>query len=79
MQENYLRALVITCLLVVFTITPVWAASDMTPEEPHKWLREISLVTGYGTAPLEKKSGDYEIIPILPQFGFDINPAIRKK
>ena len=78
MQENYLRALVITCLLVVFTITPVWAASDMTPEKPHKWLREISLVTGYGTASLEKKSSDYDIIPILPQIGFDINPLLEK-
>jgi hypothetical protein len=78
MQENHLRALVITCLLVVFTITPVWAESDTTLEEPHKWLREISLVTGYGTASLEKKSADYEIIPVLPQFGFDINPLLEK-
>ena len=78
MQENYYRALVITCLLVVFTITPVWAESDTTPEESHKWLREISLMTGFGTASLEKKSGDYEIIPVLPQFGFDINPLLEK-
>jgi lipid A 3-O-deacylase len=78
MQESYLRALVITCLLVVLTITPVWAESDTTPEEPHKWLREISLVTGYGAASLEKKSGAYEIIPVLPQFGFDINPLLKK-
>ena len=78
MQENHLRALVITCLLVVFTITPVWSESDTTPEESHKWLREISFVTGYGTASLEKKSADYEIIPILPQIGFDINPLLEK-
>ena len=78
MHESYLRALVISCLLVVFTIAPVWAEPDTTPEEPHKWLREISLVTGYGTASLQKKSADYEIIPILPQFGFDINPLLEK-
>jgi len=78
MQEKYFRAFVITCLLLVFTVTFVRAESDTTPEKPHKWLREISLVTGYGTASLQKKSSDYEIIPVLPQFGFDINPLLEK-
>jgi len=79
MLENHLRALVvITCLLVVFTITSVRAQSETSPEESHKWLREVSLMTGYGTASLEKKSSDYDIIPILPQFGFDINPLLEK-
>jgi len=66
--------------LVVFTITPVWSGPDSSPprEKPHKWLREMSLLTGYGTASLEKKSADYEVIPILPQFGFDINPLAKR-
>jgi len=68
------------CALVVFSITPVWSAPDSTPaaEKTHKWLRELSLLTGYGTASLDKKSADYEIIPILPQFGFDINPLAER-
>jgi len=35
-------------------------------------------VSGYGVAPLDKNNSDYEIIPILPQFGFDINPLAEK-
>lgn len=68
------------CALVVFTVTPVWSGPDSTPpvEKHHKWLREISLLTGYGTASLDNKSADYEIIPILPQFGFDINPLAER-
>jgi opacity protein-like surface antigen len=38
----------------------------------------MSLLSGYGTASLEKKSSDYEVIPFLPQFGFDINPLAEK-
>ncbi len=72
--------LVVICMLVVLIVSPVWSGSESTiPEEKsHKWLREISLLTGYGTASLEKKSADYEVIPILPQFGFDINPLAEK-
>ena len=72
--------IVAICMLVVLIVSPVWSGSESTiPEEKsHKWLREISLLTGYGTASLEKKSADYEVIPILPQFGFDINPLAEK-
>jgi hypothetical protein len=66
------------CTLVFFVFSPVWSESDSTPpaEESHKWLREIGVLTGYGTASIDGKS-DYEIIPILPQFGFDINPLLE--
>ena len=76
MSKNKLCALISICLLLVFIASPVWSASDETPstEKPHKWLKEIGFLTGYGTASLEKKSADYEVIPILPRFGFDINP-----
>ena len=72
--------LVVICMLVVFIVSPVWSGSKSTilEEKPHKWLREISLLTGYGIASLEKNSADYEVIPILPQFGFDINPLAEK-
>lgn len=63
-------------LLVSLAASNAMAASP--EEKPHIWLREIGLLTGYGTAPLKKKSAEYEVIPVLPQFGFDINPLVRK-
>jgi len=66
-------------MLVIFTVHPVWSDSDATlsPEKSHKWLRELSLLTGYGTASIRNKA-DYEVIPILPQFGFDIKPMVER-
>ena len=78
MGKKILYALISICVLVVITVAPVWSGSDSTPEKSHKWLREVSLLTGYGNASLENKSADYEVIPILPQFGFDINPIAKK-
>lgn len=68
------------CLLVLVAVSPVWSGAETTaPEEkPHTWLREMGLLTGYGMASLDGKSADYEVIPILPQFGFDINPLAEK-
>ena len=76
MPKKTLLTLISICLLLVFIASPVWSESDATSstEKPHKWLKEIGFLTGYGTASLEKKSADYEVIPILPRFGFDINP-----
>ncbi len=70
---------VLVCMLVLFTVSPVWSGMESTPpaEKPHKWLREVGILTGYGTASLDRDD-DYEVIPILPQFGFDINPLARK-
>jgi len=76
MPKKTLLTLISIFLLLVFIASPVWSESDATSptEKPHKWLKEIGFLTGYGTASLEKKSADYEVIPILPRFGFDINP-----
>jgi len=76
MPKKTLLTLISICLLLVFIASPVWSESNATSstEKPHKWLKEIGFLTGYGTASLEKKSADYEVIPILPRFGFDINP-----
>ena len=79
MRNNALVFFIAICILVLFVVSPVWSGSESPPpaEKPHKWLREVGLLTGYGTASLDDQS-DYEIIPILPQFGFDINPLARK-
>ena len=65
-------------LLFVLSLTPSELCATEAEEEHHTWLREIGLLTGYAAAPLSEKTGDYEIIPLLPQFGFDINPLARK-
>jgi len=79
MGKNAFVVLIAISMLVLFAVSPVWAGTESPPpqEKPHKWLREVGLLTGYGTASLDDQS-DYEIIPILPQFGFDINPLARK-
>lgn len=76
MTRKIISVFISTWVLIVFAVSPVWSGSNPTPteEKPHKWLKEIGFLTGYGTASLEKKSADYDIIPILPRFGFDINP-----
>jgi hypothetical protein len=61
-------------MLVVFAVVPVCSEETSAPERSHKWLREIGLLTGFGTASINNQS-DYQVIPFLPQIGFDINPA----
>ena len=80
MKRKRLFALVVSLMLVMFSASAGWPGSDLAPhdEKAHKWLREVGLLSGYGTAPLDDKSAEYEVIPILPQFGFDINPLARK-
>ncbi len=73
-----IRALVITCLLTFSMVPAAWSEPDAEIEEPHRWLSSFGVVSGYGVAPLDKNNSDYEIIPILPQFGFDINPLAEK-
>ena len=73
-----IRLLLLTSLLTILIVPDVWSEPDVTTERSHRWLRSISLVSGYGVAPLDKTNSDYEIIPILPQFGFDINPLAEK-
>ena len=76
MGRKILTVLIVIYMLLIFAVSPVWSESESTQpaEKPHKWLKEIGFLTGYGMASLEKKSADYEVIPILPRFGFDINP-----
>jgi len=70
-----LLVIVVSALLVV---PDVWSGQDAVTEQPHRWLSSFSLVSGYGVAPLKNKHADYEVIPVLPQFGFDIKPLTEK-
>ena len=80
MGKNASVVLIAIFMLVLFAVSPVWSGTGSPPpaEKPHKWLREVGLLTGYGIASLDKKNADYEVIPVLTQFGFDINPLARK-
>ena len=73
-----MRILLLTFLVTVFMVPAVWSGAEAEKEEPHRWLRSFSVVSGYGVAPLDKNNSDYEVIPILPQFGFDIKPLAEK-
>jgi len=80
MREKTSSVPLLLSLLVALVVSLAPSGSYAAPagEEQHRWLREIGLLTGYASAPLTEKTGDYEVIPLLPQFGFDINPLARK-
>ena len=80
MSRRTVHAFISLILLIVFLTMLTSSNSDAAPpeEKPHKWLREIGLLSGYGSAPLGKNASEYEVIPLLPQFGFDINPLAKK-
>jgi hypothetical protein len=67
-------------LLALFLVFLAPSTSPAAPPEgkSHQWLREVGLMSGYGAAPLRKKASDYEVIPLLLQFGFDIDPLAKK-
>jgi hypothetical protein len=67
----------IVCLFLFLTSH---AAADFnsTPVSSHKWFRSFGFTTGFGSAPLDKKDDDYEVVPLLFQFGLDINPIAEK-
>jgi hypothetical protein len=65
-------------LLSLFLTSSASAGSDSTSDTPHKWLRSFGVITGFGIAPLDDKSSDYEVVPLLYQFSFDINPLAEK-
>lgn len=73
-----MRILLLTCFFTMLLVPAAWSKPDAEIEEPHRWLSSFGVVSGYGVAPLDKNNSDYEIIPILPQFGFDINPLAEK-
>jgi len=80
MGKRTVTAVVSLILPVVFLTMLTSSNSDAAPpeEKPHTWLREIGFLTGYGSMNLHHESSNYEVIPLLPQFGFDINPLIKK-
>ena len=42
-----------------------------------RWLKEIGILSGYASGPLDEKP-DYELVPTILRFGLDLNPFINK-
>jgi len=80
MSRSTVNAFLCLILLVGFLMMLTPSETDAAPpeEKPHKWLREIGLLSGYGWANIQENVSNYEVIPLLPQFGIDINPLARK-
>ena len=80
MRRIVLHAVMSMSLLALFLVflTPSTSPAAPPEEKSHQWLREMGLLSGYGSAPLRKKASNYEVIPLLLQFGFDIDPLAKK-
>ena len=50
--------------------------SKETSDHP-RWLKEIGVLAGYASGPLDEKP-DYELVPTILRFGLDLNPFINK-
>jgi opacity protein-like surface antigen len=73
------NSFVTMCAIVYLFLTSFASAqSDLTPETSHKWFRSFGFTTGFGSASLDKKGDDYEVVPLLFQFSLDINPLAEK-
>jgi hypothetical protein len=70
--------LIVVCCLLLLDVFPAWCSSDseVRGEKPNICLKQVTLLSGYGGESIE--TGHYEIIPILLQFNFDINPVVKK-
>ena len=67
--------------LCLFLILSAYASAQSVQNantSPHKWFRSFGFTTGYGSASLDKKDDDYEVVPLLFQFSLDINPIAKK-
>ena len=74
MPRNTFTTICAFFFLFLFPSSYVSAKSDTLPDTSHKWFRSFGFTTGYGVASLDKKNDDYEVVPLLLQFSFDINP-----
>ena len=70
--------LIIFLIVILLLIQTLYASADPapTPDTPHKWFRSFGFTTGYGAASFDKKDDDYEVLPLLFQFGLDICPML---
>jgi len=80
MKKGWLNLiiLVVMCCSFLLYSSPAWCGTDSEPkgETSKTCLKRVTMLTGYGSDNIE--GGHYEVIPILIQFHFDINPFVQK-
>ena len=76
-KNDFTIICVIFCL-ILFLASAASAQTDSTSDTSHKWFRSFGFSTGFGSASLDKKDDDYEVVPLLFQFSFDLNPFAEK-
>jgi len=79
MKRRWLELIIIVmcCSFLVYG-SPAWCGTDSEPkgETSKTCLKRVTMLTGYGSDSI--KGGHYEVVPILIQFHFDINPFAQK-
>ena len=78
MPKNSLASVFAIVYLLLFLTSYASAQTDSPSDTSHKWFRSFGFTTGYGSASLDKKDDDYEVVPLLLQFSLDINPIAEK-
>ena len=78
MARIHLAQVLTVLLLLLLLASSASAGSGERQDTPHRWLRSFGIVTGYGQAPLSRRASDYEVVPLLYQISFDINPLAEK-
>jgi opacity protein-like surface antigen len=79
MKKEWLNLVrVIICCSLFLYACPALCGTDSEPnaEQSKMCLKRVTMLTGYGSASME--DGHYEVVPILIQFHFDINPFVQK-
>jgi len=79
MKRGWLgMAMVFMCCSFLVYGSPAWCGTDSGPEEEKAkiCLKRVTMLTGYGSDNIE--GGHYEVVPILIQFHFDINPFVQR-
>jgi opacity protein-like surface antigen len=78
MPKNTIAAVCTIVLLILLLPSYALAKSDASPDSSHKWFSSFGFTTGYGSASLDKKDDDYEVVPLVFQFNLNINPLAEK-
>jgi len=79
MKKEWLNLVrVLICCSLFLYACPALCGTDSEPnaEQSKTCLKRMTMLTGYGSESI--KTGHYEVVPILIQFHFDINPLAQK-
>lgn len=75
MHSKRLLIVFITLFLFILTISPISYAQTEENKEEHS--REFSILSGWAAGKLKYFQGDYEMVPLHFQIGFDITSLLE--